>query len=360
MVATGTTRPHTLGRVLFVSCEFSTPRHRCENPREGLAKFGVGSEVVDTRDSAFLDSLANATHIVSNRVPLTPKVAQAMARAVQQGSKLLFDMDDLLFLPELLAGLPFVECRSPEERERLLLASAQMRTGMDHCDAGICATPNLAREVGGAIPVFVVNNAVSDELVDLSRTAATERKENGHFTIGYLCGHPGHVFNFAVVSSSLAVLLASHSRLRVRIVGSMTELPQGLEAFADRIDFVPYLDWRALPREIARMDACVAPLIANRFNECKSDLKFLETALCSVPLVASRVSQFTETIRDGANGFLAASKDEWVAKVETLIGNPDRRVAMGKAAQEYVLAHRRTEHMGASLVRALGTLKGTA
>lgn len=311
---------------------------------------------MDTRDGAFLECCVNATHIVFNRVPLTPSVDQAMARAVQQGSKLLFDMDDLLFLPELLAGLPFVECRSPHERERLLLASAQMRVGMDHCDAGICATPSLAREVGGAIPVFVVDNAVSDELVDLSRAAATERQENGHFTIGFLCGHPGHVFNFAAVSSSLAVLLASHSRLRIHIVGSMTEPPQDLEAYVDRIDFVPYLDWRALPREIARMDACVAPLLTNRFNECKSDLKFLETALCSVPLVASNVSQLADTIRDGANGFLAASKDEWVAKLETLMVNPDRRAAMGKAAQEYVLAHRRTEHMGASLVRVLGIL----
>lgn len=349
-------RPDAQSRVLFVKCEFSTPRQRCECPREGLAKLGVGSEVVDTRDDSFPDRCSNATHLVLNRVPFTPRVAQAVELAVRQGSRLLFDFDDLLFLPDLLAQLPFVECRSADERERLLLASAQMRIGMSQCHAVICATPILAREVDEPVPVFVLHNTVSDELVDLSLASAAERQEEDSFTIGFLCGHPGHVFNFAAVSSSLAVLLASHRQIRVRIVGSMSELPQGLQAFADRIDFVPYLDWRTLPREIASMSACVAPLVANRFNACKSDLKFLETALCSVPLVASRIGQFAETIIDGANGFLAGSMDEWVARLETLVGNPDRRAAMGKAAQAHVLAHRRTEQMGTALMRAFGAM----
>jgi glycosyltransferase involved in cell wall biosynthesis len=92
---------------------------------------------------------------------------------------------------------------------------------------------------------------------------------------------------------------------------------------------------------------------ASRFNACKSDLKYLETALCCVPVAASRVGQHAETIHDGQNGFLAATDEEWVAKLEVLIGDPDRRAAMGRAANADVLAHRRTDHMGAALLRAL-------
>ena len=70
---------------------------------------------------------------------------------------------------------------------------------------------------------------------------------------------------------------------------------------------MPYLDWRVLPFEIAKLDVGIAPLEDHPFNRCKSHLKYLEAGLCGVPLVASRVGQLAETVVDGVTGCLAAS-----------------------------------------------------
>jgi glycosyltransferase involved in cell wall biosynthesis len=202
-------------------------------------------------------------------------------------------------------------------------------------------------------PVAVVENCVSDELVARSLQAARERPPSRTLAVGFLCGHPGHHGNFTLVREPLCVLLGRHPGLRLRIVGFSEALARGLEAYADRIDAVPYTHWRDLPQELARVDVCLAPLVADRFNACKSDLRYLEAALCSVPVVASRVGQLSETIKDGENGLLATGEEEWIAAIEALLTDPDRRAALGGAARRDVLSHRRSDVMSRTLRRAL-------
>jgi glycosyltransferase involved in cell wall biosynthesis len=329
------------------------PRHRCDFPREGLAKLGVESGFAQVGDGDLQRRSEGCSHVVLNRVPFTPEVARAAAAIEAGGAKVLWDMDDLLFDPTLLGELPFVRSRAPADRERLLRASAQMREGMVACGVGLCATTRLAREAEGLSRAFVVENCVCDELVALSLEAVASRAATDHLTIGFPSGHPGHVFNFALLKPALRVLFARHSRLRLRVIGWSAAHARGLEAFVDRIDAVPYLDWRAVPRELAKHDVSVAPLVDDRFCACKSDLKYLEAALCGVPLVASRVAQFSDTIRDGENGLLASSDDEWVDKLELLLADPDRRSALANAAHQDVLSHRRSEVMGMAVLRAL-------
>jgi glycosyltransferase involved in cell wall biosynthesis len=342
-----------VGPVLFVSSAYGTPRHRCQYPREALGKLSIRADLANAEDSDLLSRCAGYSHLVLNRVPYTREIAGAVARAREAGAKVLFDVDDLIFEPELLAQLPFVAAYPAERRSRLLLAAAQIRDGMLACGRGTSSTATLGREVRPLSPVLVVENCVSDAVVNLSLQAAEKRRPNGSVSVGFLCGHHGHESNFALIREPLRVLLARRHGLRLRIVGFFNELVRGLERYADRIDTTPYVDWHVLPAELARMDVCLAPLTADRFNACKSDLRYLESALCGVPIVASPVGQFPETIVDGHNGLLAATEDDWIAKLETLLGDPDRRAALGGAARRDVLAHRRTDTMGRALVRAL-------
>src|SRR5262245_53387808 len=188
-----------VGRVLLVSSPFGTPRHRCEHAREGLAKLGVEADVAQVGDGDLRRRSAGCTHVVLNRVPLTPEVARAVDGMKAAGAKVLWDVDDLLFDADLLGTLPWVQARSPPDRERLLHAADQIREGMAACGAGLCATPRLAREAEILGRSFVVPNCVSDELVALSAEALTTRGARDRLTIGYPSGHAGLAFSFALL-----------------------------------------------------------------------------------------------------------------------------------------------------------------
>jgi len=81
-------------------------------------------------------------------------------------------------------------------------------------------------------------------------------------------------------------------------------LPEELESFSSRIDIVPNVDWRELPKLYASVDVNLAPLVDTLFNRAKSENKWTEAALVSVPTVASGAGAFTEVIASGKTGIL--------------------------------------------------------
>ena len=54
---------------------------------------------------------------------------------------------------------------------------------------------------------------------------------------------------------------------------------------------------------------------------------------CGVPVVAAAVGVNKEIIRDGVNGFLASTEDEWVEKITRLAGDADLRRRIGEAGR---------------------------
>ena len=90
---------------------------------------------------------------------------------------------------------------------------------------------------------------------------------------------------------ALHAALGLQSRLvRLVLIGPL-ELPQALSPCSDQVERIEFVDWRRLPFELARLDVCIAPLVANAFNHCKSDIKWMEASLVRIPTVASPVGQ---------------------------------------------------------------------
>jgi glycosyltransferase involved in cell wall biosynthesis len=81
------------------------------------------------------------------------------------------------------------------------------------------------------------------------------------------------------------------------------------------------------------MDLAIAPLQMNEFNDSKSEIKVAEAGRYSVPLIASNVGCYDETIINGKTGFLIppdAPKSEWVNTLSKVIKDNDLRIEMGK------------------------------
>ncbi len=300
-------------------------------------------------------SFAGYTHVVLNRVPFSPTLEAAIRDAEGSGARVLFDVDDLIFDRAAVADLDFVKARPETDRGRLLEAVNGIARTIARCGSGLCATPALRRELeNGGRRAHVALNGVSDEMVRLSDQATAERARGTRAVrIGFPSGHPGHDFNLPVAAEALATVLARRPGVTVVLIGPVA-LPARLLPWAERIERLPYVDWRRLPFELARLDICIAPLADNRFNRCKSDIKLLEAALVRVPLVASPVGQLGETIRAGVDGLLADGLEGWVEALSSLLDAPDRRAALAEAAAEKVRRERSSRALGPGLAAALG------
>ncbi len=66
-------------------------------------------------------------------------------------------------------------------------------------------------------------------------------------------------------------------------------------------------------------DIAVVPLSDNLLDQCISPFRYLEYTAIGLPCVCSNKTPYKEVIRDGFNGFLADTSDDWVEKLSELI-----------------------------------------
>ena len=101
---------------------------------------------------------------------------------------------------------------------------------------------------------------------------------------------------------------------------------------------VQNIQW-ALDTEIQSLqsfDIGIMPLEDNKYNRGKCGLKALQYMAVGLPVVCSPVGINKDIIEDGANGFLAVTKDEWMKKIAELIENPALREKMGNHGRKLV------------------------
>jgi glycosyltransferase involved in cell wall biosynthesis len=121
----------------------------------------------------------------------------------------------------------------------------------------------------------------------------------------------------------------------------------------------------ALGREIELFNTCdvgVYPLTDDEWSKGKCGFKAIEFMACGVPVVASAVGVNREIVQDGANGFLAATEDEWVDKLGRLLADSDLRCRFAAAGrrtveERYSLAVNAPK-LAATLRRVAGAKKG--
>ena len=80
----------------------------------------------------------------------------------------------------------------------------------------------------------------------------------------------------------------------------------------------------------------VYPLPSDEWVLGKSGLKALQYMGLGIPTVATAIGATLEIIRDGENGFLASSHEEWVQKLSQLLEDAELRRRMGANGRKTV------------------------
>lgn len=104
---------------------------------------------------------------------------------------------------------------------------------------------------------------------------------------------------------------------------------------------IEFVKW-SLEDEVTNLlalDIGVMPLVDNEYNRGKEGYKLKQYMACGLPVVCSPVGKNRELVEDGAMGFWASTKEEWVEKLSMLIESESLRERLGKAGRAFIEQH---------------------
>ena len=187
------------------------------------------------------------------------------------------------------------------------------------------------------------------------RRAELSRKPSDRIVLGWL-GSPGTAYNLYVIWEALEELFRRHENLHLRLVGTGNDLRFIPEFENVKFSCVPYYDQARMVEEVFGMHVGLFPL--QNVERCQMRGVFKATNYMSgeAAVIASPVGQCAYFIKDGVNGLLAATKDEWVAKLENLIFDAGLRRGLAENGLACVRENFRVDQSFAKLKQVLSSV----
>ena len=186
-------------------------------------------------------------------------------------------------------------------------------------------------------PYRVIPNSLNDTQIEFSQLYEwAAEKDESKYIIGYFSGSPSHNRDFLEAAPEIAKFMHTYPDTILRIVGKLG-LPDYFREFEEngRVEYIPGTNYLRLQGYIANVDVNIAPLLIDEFTNSKSELKFFEAAVVSVPTIASPSYTFKNAIHRWQTGFLC-KPGEWYETIEKL-RNVELRTKIATAAKKYCL-----------------------
>ena len=359
--------------VVFISGESHTPGHHYRVVRSAAAVASIGVHTQSFTIEASRDHLrdiASAAVVLIWRSPWSDALAEIVRVVRESGGKIIYDVDDLMFLPELARADIIDGIRSQNfDADAVATMFSNVRQAMLAADICTCPTTEIAVRIRAyQKPAVVLPNGFDEEVHRRSRLALRQWRAQGDkelVRIGYAAGSRTHQKDFAIVADAIVRVLRERRNCQLVLFRSETEPLIDVQEYPSLDSVADQIEWRLLrplqelPEELARFDINLAPLeVGNPFCEAKSELKFFEAALVDVCTIASPTGPFRRCIRDGETGLLATTPEDWYRRLIELVDNPGRRQKIGHAAYLDVIwsygPQRQAERVGALMLQLQG------
>jgi glycosyltransferase involved in cell wall biosynthesis len=271
-----------------------------------------------------LDSLRDVSQfdvvlIYREVFPVGPALVERLLTSAGR-PPVVFDFDDAIFLPSVSDANRLIGVLKHPQKIRTILRRSR------HVIAGNTFLADYARRFNSAVTVIPT-------CVDTSQFAPAAAPV-AHATP--IVGWIGSPTTAAYIHSLVPVLQRVRERRPFTLRVSGTGEP--LRISGVEVDNVPW----SLDRDVELFNSCdvgVYPLPDEEWSKGKCGFKAIQFMACGVPVVAAAVGVNREIIRDGVNGFLAATPGEWVEKLDRLLGDPELRRRFSEAGRRTVVEH---------------------
>jgi glycosyltransferase involved in cell wall biosynthesis len=230
--------------------------------------------------------------------------------------KILMEADDYLFgiNPESLASISYYPNSDFE-----YIAEMQLR----NASGVIVSTDYLKKEYEYFNKhIQVVPNGLDFEIWDKLKKSGQKSKT---IRIGW-AGGQAHALDLKVIHEIIPEIKRKYKNVEFVIFG-------GLPDYFDKSLITHISKWYNMdeyPQALAdaRFDIGLAPLRDNKFNRCKSNLRWLEYSALSIPTVASPIEPFLNM----ENCILAKEPKDYIDALSVLIENKNERISLGTSA----------------------------
>ena len=256
---------------------------------------------------------------------ILPFLDELREKCEKYGIKLVYETDD-----DLLG----VEENSPSY-EYVNRVSKSIIDFIDTSDVITVTTPTLASKFDEN-KVVIIPNYYVDSVLDIKDNIKTE----GKLKLGFY-GTLTHSKDLFLIKNVILKLKEKYD-FDFEVIGGFNaednvdeDWFNSIQLPPNNMDFEKFMKW--LPGAID-WDIAIVPLEDSPFNQCKSELKFIELAVLGLPGVYSDMCVYNTVVNDGINGFLASNEDEWIEKIEKLILDKDLRKTFRDNALNKVLA----------------------
>lgn len=315
---------------------------------EALMKAGIDCSYQNMDEEFDINTIKKYQIIIVFRAEWSERLKAIYDACDKYGVIKVFDVDDLIFQPEIMTekNWDYLRLINQQEREQWNKIFTNYTIALENSDHVIVPTHALADSVRTlGKPVDVIANGVGQEMLVCCQAVMDEKRLkpsqiDGYVRLGYASGTPTHQKDFAEIYPVICQLLKEYENLILVVVGclNLDEFSQ-LLPYKNRIEKRAIVEHMDLFSEYYRFDINLAPLQKNNpFCECKSQLKYHESALVEVPTVSSTTQPYKEAIHENKTGYCADDFDSWYKNISCLINDKGKRIVMGREAKYHVIA----------------------
>ena len=317
----------------------------------GLAK----THAIELSDGDPTEIIEDSDVVVFGRAA-GENVDRVMENIWSKGKKIVFDQDDNFMDIQPMSphykdlGIMPVNMESPTGKVMEmwvdgkngfdLKRSRRIRSDMIEvvrkADAMTVTTEPLRKEYARFNDnVYVVPNCLDFSIWDRQ---PIRRIDNDEIRILYT-GASNHLEDFLYIRDQLVEIQKAYKKVKLVFVGMDWKHP-GNNLDYSRVEVQPWTDFIAYPYLLKTLccDIGLAPVTVNKFNDCRSSLKWMEYSALGLATIASNWGSYKRDVRDGETGLLVDSQDDWERAIVRLVENPEERKKLAENAYKEVKA----------------------
>lgn len=273
-----------------------------------------------------INAARRADLIVIQRNFPSPATEKALQSIVRLKVPIIYDLDDaLLDVPEahpfykwLSTSVPYIKWIL-KEADLVTVSTLALKAAL---------TKYTSRPI-----------AIHPNVVDWNLFNALPRPQIKHFNF-LISGTPTHLGDWSLIEEPLAEILNMYQK-RVKAI-FFGEIPKNFLNHPSA-QLVPFqTDYKSYAAILQRLDvqAALVPLENTTFNNCKSNIKWLEYSASGIVGLFSNIMPYSSCIRNGETGLLINdSKDDWFQGMKQLVENPASAAVIIDNARSEVREH---------------------
>ena len=282
-------------------------RYRSYHPAETLSQKGAFVTVVP--HTAFLKTLSYYYDIYIFHRPCMAELP-IIKTLKDLGKILIADYDDLIFGNQKVAMQSSIFKNLGRSIEQVTKQFQDNMTALLQFDYISVSTEGLKKEVELVHPdanVFVVHNFIPESILKLSETTKVRQMPKDKNLLMYCTGTLSHNMDFREVEDVLWKCLNKDKNLKLFIFGVLNASEKFQKS--SRVFFHNVVDYWNLFESMSPAAFTMAPLEISRFNECKSNVKFLESSVAGATLFATPIGDMKRV--EKANIQLCSTNLDW-------------------------------------------------